>query len=159
MVFYHLKFDCTYWHSSWHQEWNGIKCELCDYSRKHLLFVLAYISSWRNQAIEMWNLGFKILVVQKNDVEKLAESVHERKIPFNCKICNNTSLTASVHEGKKPHDWYLWSCSFSHKQALTWHIRSVHEVKKPFKPERIYNPITAMGFPEMSTFQLDSTKR
>ena len=27
------------------------------------------------------------------------------------------------------------------------------------KPERIYNPITAMGFSAMFTFQLDNTKR
>jgi hypothetical protein len=27
------------------------------------------------------------------------------------------------------------------------------------KPERIYNPITAMGFSAMLTFQLDNTKR
>jgi hypothetical protein len=30
---------------------------------------------------------------------------------------------------------------------------------KEFLPERIYNPITAMGFSAMFTFQLDNTKR
>ena len=29
----------------------------------------------------------------------------------------------------------------------------------PIRPERIYNPITAMGFSAMFTFQLDNTKR
>ena len=29
----------------------------------------------------------------------------------------------------------------------------------PSMPERIYNPITAMGFSAMFTFQLDNTKR
>ena len=33
------------------------------------------------------------------------------------------------------------------------------EVKRQTMPERIYNPITAMGFLAMFTFHLDNTKR
>ena len=33
------------------------------------------------------------------------------------------------------------------------------QLQSPPMPERIYNPITAMGFSAMFTFQLDNTKR
>ena len=36
---------------------------------------------------------------------------------------------------------------------------SHHQAFEVFLPERIYNPITAMGFSAMFTFQLDNTKR
>ena len=38
---------------------------------------------------------------------------------------------------------------------LTWTHKGIIETL----PERIYNPITAMGFSAMFTFQLDNTKR
>ena len=41
------------------------------------------------------------------------------------------------------------------------HIKlfSVYSYDQKTLPERIYNPITAMGFSAMFTFQLDNTKR
>ena len=33
------------------------------------------------------------------------------------------------------------------------------DICRPTVPERVYNPITAMGFLAMFTFQLDNTKR
>ena len=59
-----------------------------------------------------------------------------------------------------PHLWKKLTCLFeiltskkAHRKKITTHVRFVIE------PERIYNPIMAMGFSAMFTFQLDNTKR
>ena len=73
-------------------------------------------------------------------------SVHDRKKPVKCSICNatftrNSSLNrhvASVHEGKKPHDGKKpYKCDicravFTRKNALKNHYASVHDGKKLF---------------------------
>ena len=59
----------------------------------------------------------------------------------------------------------LRSCFFCYAIFFTYYFLQFHmEICLPFgsgivKAERIYNPITAMGFSAMFTFQLDNTKR
>ena len=69
------------------------------------------------------------------------DSVHERKKPFKCNICdasfavkgNLKKHLASVHEGKKPFTCNFCDTSFREKGSLKKHTASVHERKKPFK--------------------------
>ena len=73
-------------------------------------------------------------------------SVHDRKKPVKCSICNatftrNSSLNrhvASVHEGKKPQDskkpfkCNICNSAFTRKSNLKTHSASVHDGKKVF---------------------------
>ena len=49
--------------------------------------------------------------------------------------------------------------SITNKRVRSIQYRKIYFWHQITKPERIYNPITAMGFSAMFTFQLDNTKR
>ena len=56
-----------------------------------------------------------------------------------------------------------WTISMDHMPRLHGNLKNIvlksNRFKKGIIPERIYNPITAIGFSAMFTFQLDNTKR
>ena len=56
-----------------------------------------------------------------------------------------------------PWEYVLSLKTFCQIPALGWEIRYANF--QLTKPERIYNPITPMGFSAMFTFQLNNTKR
>jgi hypothetical protein len=49
-------------------------------------------------------------------------------------------------------------CFFIHKNAQNCKFSNENDLEEAW-PECTYNPITAMGFSAMFTFQLDNTKR
>ena len=53
----------------------------------------------------------------------------------------------------------LQSCRSRGTGALCVEMGFYADISWESMPERIYNPITAMGFSAMFTFQLDNTKR
>ena len=50
----------------------------------------------------------------------------------------------------------MYLCFMSFSSII---LELIHYTMHPSLPERIYNPITAMGFWVLFTFQLDNTKR
>jgi hypothetical protein len=61
----------------------------------------------------------------------------------------------------KPVSWLGLFCRFLQQDSSTLHCWTICCLNQRGKtlPERIYNPITAMGFSAMFTFKLDNTKR
>ena len=60
--------------------------------------------------------------------------------------------------------WFCNTCDHTLKLFQTWNFLSFCFMNLVIQlrgslPERIYNPITAMGFSAMFTFQLDNTKK
>ena len=89
-------------------------------------------------------LSFFVNYLTRNRMENITSyidpTVHEKKKPFTCFICNYqcsqrgnmTNHIASVHEGKKPFKCSICDYKFSTKQMLTKHTESVHEGRKPY---------------------------
>ena len=70
-------------------------------------------------------------------------SVHERKKPFECKICQtlfykSSSLDTHIdthHKGKLQFKCEICEKRFSDKRGFIYHCVNVHEVKNPFECE------------------------
>ena len=78
------------------------------------------------------------MFVTNHEKKRYIASVHERKKPHNCPICDKafnrkahlTSHISGVHEGNKPHECSLCDKMLKSSGALKYHITSIHERKK-----------------------------
>ena len=74
-------------------------------------------------------------------MSKHITSIHERKKPNKCHICDScfvekTDLKSHIdrfHEGKNPYKCLTCDIDFSRKSSLTYHIATIHEGKNPYQ--------------------------
>ena len=84
------------------------------------------------------NATLVISFVRNDDINQYIASVHEKKKPFKCNLCDssfaqNDNLKvhiASVHEKEKYFKCTFCDSCFAEKGCLKIHIASVHEGKK-----------------------------
>ena len=81
------------------------------------------------------HLSSKTCFSYKENLAKHVSTIHEKKKPFKCELCNKdfTQLAhmkghvSSVHEGKKPFECNICNSTFSQKQHMRGHVKIVHE--------------------------------
>ena len=92
------------------------------------------------------------MLAEKGKLTRHIASVHEKKRPYSCNLCDGTFTSnqhlkghiSSVHDGLKPHSCDMCNASFARKSHLKRHKDKVHGEKD--------DNITLHGLPETSGF-------
>ena len=80
-----------------------------------------------------------VMLALHQRIKNHTDSVHERKKPFKCNICDTTFTqkgvmkqhVVSVHEGKKPFQCTICDASFGRRETLNRHVGTIHKEKQP----------------------------
>ena len=97
-------------------------------------------------------INFREIFAEKGKLTRHIASVHEKKRPYSCNLCDGTFTSnqhlkghiSSVHDGLKPHSCDMCNASFARKSHLKRHKDKVHGEKD--------DNITLHGLPETSGF-------